>query len=339
MLEPSAGASVPEGEPQRSAWIRERARRLAGIETADPPRVFTDTSSYIQIDRGDLVALGDELYVVCGQEREGRFGIDDQPKYWVKRVVALGTAQTHILKLVFEESFSTRIGEQQFVCRRSADKEAAVLAAVAEHEHFMHGRAVCDAGGNRVRILDFIIGDSLLHWLGGLSLTHEEYVARLLPPLLRELCGCFAGIALLHRRGLCHGDIRNDHILLDAHTGRARWIDFDFDRDRLEFDVWCLGNVLNCAAAKGFVTFHTLEQTRPDLLARLEPGDGSVCYRHRVMNVHRILPAVPPPLARMLERFAVGAQSRYQSAAEVAADLEACTATMGEGDPTPWPRC
>jgi hypothetical protein len=36
----------------------------------------------------------------------------------------------------------------------------------------------------------------------------------------------------------------------------------------------------------------------------------------------------------MLERFAVGGQSRYQGAAEVAADLEACAATLGEGDGT-----
>jgi hypothetical protein len=46
---------------------------------------------------------------VVADMREGRFGIDDQPKYWVKKAVELETGELRILKLVFHEEFTTRM--------------------------------------------------------------------------------------------------------------------------------------------------------------------------------------------------------------------------------------
>lgn len=329
MAEDTSPPLAHEGTPHDAAFLRRRALEVAGIQLPDVPRVFRDTSNFMIIDRGDVLDLEGHPYLVCGHEREGRFGIDDQPKYWVKRAVSLLNGRTYVVKLVFLESFSTGVGGEQYACERSATKEAQVLEAVRGHPNFMHGRAVTDEGGNLVRIIDFIQGDTLLAYLGGLATPHEEYVEQLLPRVLAEAHDCFAGIAFLHGLGLCHGDIRNDHILLDEQTGWARWIDFDFTRPSLEFDVWSLGNVLNCAVAKGFLTFHGLRRTQPELLARVSEDDASAFFRHRIMNLDKVYPYLPQCLARMLRRFAVGSCARYERADQLVEELGSCMHQLG----------
>ncbi len=323
MRDPTDG-SGPVGAAEDVEFLRRRARELAGVELPAEPRVVGDTSNFIAIDRGDVLDLSGHPYLVLGNEREGRFGIDDQPKYWVKRAVSLRDGRKYVLKLVFHESFSTEVHGQHYACERSAQKEAQVLEVVRDHPNFMHGMAVLDQAGNLVRVIDFIEGQTLLQVLGGLTMSHEQYLEVALPPLLAETYDCVAGIAYLHDHHLCHGDIRNDHIILDAHTGRARWIDFDYTRPSLAFDVWSLGNVLNCVLAKGFVTFHELRSSRPDLLARVAREDASVFFPHRVMNLDKVYPHLPPCLARMLRRFAGGDCTRYQRADQVRDDLGAC---------------
>ncbi len=316
---------------EQAEQIRQRALELTGIRLTGEPRVLRDTSNYIAIDRGDVLELDGDLYLVCGNEREGRFGIDDQPKYWVKRAVSLRTGRVHVIKLVFQESFSTLVDGQHFECVRSAQKEAQVLEAVRAHPNFMHGRGVVDEGGNLVRIIDFIEGETLLNYLGNLEMTHERYVEQTLPNVLAETYDCIAGIAFLHSRGLCHGDIRNDHIIIDSHGGRARWIDFDFARPSLMFDVLCLGNVLNCVMAKGFVTFHGLRKSHPEALDRLGEEDASAFFRHRLMNLERIYPHLPKELTRILDHFSVGGRDRYQRVEEIVDDLGSAMDALG------WP--
>jgi hypothetical protein len=318
-----------ESAAEDAEFLRRRALELAGIALPEAPRVLRDTSNFMAIDRGDVLVLGGHPYLVCGNAREGRFGIDDQPKYWVKHALSLLTGRAHVLKLVFHESFSTGVHGQQYACERSARKEAQVLEAVRGHPNFMQGVAVLDERANLVRVIDFIEGQTLLEYLGSLAMSHGEYLETLMPQLLAETYDCVAGIAYLHSLDLCHGDIRNDHIILDGASGRARWIDFDFTRPSLAFDVWSLGNVLNCVLAKGFVTFHELRRTRPDLLARLGEDDASVFFPHRVMNVDRIHPHLPPCLARILRRFAAGNCARYQRADQVLDELGACMDALG----------
>jgi serine/threonine protein kinase len=309
--------------------LRLRARELAGIELPDTPRVLRDTGNFMAIDRGDVLELAGHPYLVLGHEREGRFGIDDQPKYWVKRAVSLRTGRMHVLKLVFRESFSTEVHGRHYACERSAAKEARVLEVVRGHPSFVQGTAVLDDRGNLVRVLEFIEGPTLLQHVGGLGMTYDRYLETALPPLLAETYDCFDGIVWLHGHDLCHGDIRNDHVILDASTGRARWIDFDFTRPSLAFDVWSLGNVLNCVLAKGFVTFHELRRSRPEILARVGKEDASVFFPHRVMNLDRIHPGLPSCLARMLRHFAAGDSTRYERADQVRDDLGACMDSLG----------
>ncbi|OFX24183.1 MAG: hypothetical protein A2V77_07635 [Anaeromyxobacter sp. RBG_16_69_14] len=329
MLDDPSPPTPPEGGSQDSEFLRKRALEVAGIELTGEPRVLRDTSNFMAIDRGDILELDGHPYLVRGNEREGRFGIDDQPKYWVKRAVSLLNGQVYIVKLVFLESFSTGVNGEQYACERSAQKEAQVLDAVRFHPNFMHGRGVLDEGGNLVRIVDFIEGPTLLEYVGGLTMPHEQYVEETLPQLLAQTHDCIAGIAYLHSEGLCHGDIRNDHIILDDHSGWARWIDFDFTRPSLAFDVWSLGNVLNCVLAKGFVSFHGLRTSRPEVLGRMSDDDASAFFPHRLMNLDKVYPHLPQCLSAILRRFASGSCARYERADQIVDDLGACMHALG----------
>jgi serine/threonine protein kinase len=322
-------SQADSSDRMRPAAIRQRACEL-GVELHSDPRIFVDTSNYLDIDRGDVLDLGGELYLVLGNEREGRFGIEEQPKYWVKHVMGIPGGQGYVVKLVFEESFTTRVANQAFECMRSAAKEARILEVVRDHPNFMHGRAVVDTAGNLVRIAEFIRGDTLLAYFGARGgLKHEEYTEQLLPQMLAKAWHCISGIAFLHAQGYCRGDIRNDHLILDDTDGRARWIDFDFTRPSLTFDVWSLGNVINCVVAKGFVTFHNLQHTRPDLASKVDRSDASIFFPHRVMNLDKIYPWIPGRLVPILRRFAVAGTTRYERADQVVDDLGACMDALG----------
>lgn len=309
--------------------IARRAYDLAGISVPAVPRVLGDTSNFFAIERGDILDLDGELYLVCGNEHEGRFGIDEQPKFWVKRATSLATGSVHIVKLAFQESLKASIDGYEFACERDGWKEAQVLEAVRDHPNFMHGKSVLDESGNLLRIIEFIPGKTLMRHLGDLDMTHLQYTEQHLPHLLAQTYDCCAGIAFLHQLALCHGDIRNDHLLMDCRDGRIRWIDFDFTRPSLLFDVWCLGNVLNCVLAKGFVTFHGLRQSHPDWLARLDDRDASISFHHRVMNVDKVYPHLPQCFSGMLRRFSVGSTHRYERADQVVTDLGECLSGLG----------
>jgi hypothetical protein len=53
-----------------------------------PPVVWQDTSNFMSIERDHIVELAGSLFLIRGNEHEGRFGLDDQPKFWVKRALA-----------------------------------------------------------------------------------------------------------------------------------------------------------------------------------------------------------------------------------------------------------
>jgi hypothetical protein len=97
-------------------------------------------------------------YLIRHNAKEGRFGIDDDVKFWVKRAIDLKNGDLKILKLVFYEKFTSHIGSIAFECFRSPRKEARILDLVAGHKNFMHGYAIRDQAENLIRVLDFIEG-------------------------------------------------------------------------------------------------------------------------------------------------------------------------------------
>ncbi|MHC5078274.1 MAG: hypothetical protein ACYTHN_04610 [Planctomycetota bacterium] len=296
--------------------------------------VFRDTSDFMFIERDHIIDLDGKFFLVRGNEREGRFGLDDQPKFWVKRAVDLDTGRTHILKLVFHEEFIARIGTHRFRCTRSEEKEGQVLQLVRGDLRFMQGRTARDSRDNLVRIIDFIPGADLFSFLTSIDLPHEEYFHTEFPRVLARALECFGGISRLHEAGLCHGDIRNDHILIEKETGRFRWIDFDLTQNFSDFDLWSLSNILHCVLGKGLVTFRDAVRSRPGLQSELGEDDASVVFPHRVMNLRKIYPYVPKKLNDVLMRFSQGTLVFFDTIEQLLGELADCVSTLGrpQGD-------
>lgn len=316
-------AAAPDLPAERE--LRELVALRLGTERLPARiRVVTDTTEFFLIDRGDILPVAGRLLLVRGSEREGRFGLDDEPKLWVKRAVDLHTGELKIVKLGFQERYEQRVGKLVFECVRSPRKEARLLELVRGHPNFMQGFSSLDSRGNVVRVIDFIRGRTFGEHVEGQPGGHEEYFFgpfRGLLPLLRSLA---EAVGFLHGSGERHGDIRRDHVLIERGGG-ARWIDFDFNyyhaANPALYDLFGLGNLLVMAAGKGDLTLRGLERDRHPAAASLRVSDMNVVFRNRVVNLRKVYPYVPEALNRMLLAFSAGAEEGYESVEEFVEDL------------------
>jgi hypothetical protein len=311
--------------------IAERIEGLTGQPLRGRPVVISDTTNFMSIDRDQVIDLDGHLFLIRCNEREGRFGLDDQPKFWVKRALSLENGRTHVLKLVIHEEFTVRIGTFNIKCSRNAEKEGRVLKLVEGDSRFMQGHTVRDSRDNLVRVIDFIQGVDLLDHLGAIDMPHDRYFRSKFPEVLAHTIECLGGIRRLHEAGLCHGDVRNDHILVERETGRYRWIDFDLTQDYSDYDVWSVGNILHFVVGKGFITFREVISENPCLSGRLLGRDASVIFPHRVMNLRKVYPYLPEKLNDILVRFSAGTRMYYDSVGQVLDDLQDCAVAQG------WP--
>ncbi|MCB2186646.1 MAG: serine/threonine protein kinase [Deltaproteobacteria bacterium] len=306
------------------AELRERAEEFSGRKFPRLRRVL-DTSDFMAVGPGDVLTLDEHCILILGNTYEGRFGLDDEPKHWVKRALDLGDGSPKIVKLVFYEEFDLPIGSIKVRCFRSPLKEARILELVREHRLFMHGVSVDDQAGNNVRILERIRGHPLDQDIRALPGDHQEYFAKHLKRVLGRLLELFEAIGFLHQHGERHGDVRRDHIFVDADNGDWRWIDFDYNFEFREnpfgLDLFGLGNVLLYAVAKGVPTAHSLKREQPELLGRLTEDDFSPVIRNRLVNLRQLYPYIPRDLNRVLLHFSAGAPVYYESVAELLADL------------------
>jgi len=303
--------------------LESRIEELTGRPAKSPLEVVTDTTAFMNIWGGHVIHLADRFFLVVREMREGRFGIDDQPKFWVKKALDLESGEEKILKLAFHEEFSIRIGLLRMRSYRDPLKEEALLEVVRGDTRFMQGWTAKDECGNPVRVIDFIRGSNLYKYLGDLEMDHRTYFHTVFPEILDRLVGSFEAIAMIHERGYHHGDIRNDHLLIDSQTGEFRWIDFDFSQDIPDYDVWSLGNILLYAVGKGEHTFHEVDAGRLQLApgAELTQQDASAFFVHRIMNLAKFFPWIPPELSDILMRFSYGTQIFYETVKELLDDL------------------
>ena len=295
-------------------------------------RIFTDTTNFFAIDYGDFIHVGNKRYLIKGHERENRFGLDE-PKFWVKKAVDTDTGERKIIKLSFFESFETKIGHVTIPCFRHPEKEGKVLQLVGKHPHFMHGTAYHDEKNNNVRVLDVVYGRNFYLYINAIQTDHKQYVEQLLPGILKKLVTLFESLRLLHNNGFKHGDIRNDHIIIEKGTGNYVWIDFDYDFDSVEnpfsLDLIGIGNILTYAIGKGF---HNLKEKDKasgnllykDLISKVEPEDFSIVHKWRFMNLKKLYPYIPTGLNDILAHFTLGADIFYESVDEIVADLKTC---------------
>ena len=301
-----------------SPELKELITEKTGRRVFGAVRILEDTTDYMGISAGTVLRLDGHDFFVMGDAKEGRFGIDDQPKLWVKYVVDLSSGERKILKLVFHEQFTTTLGPFNMRCVRQPDKESRVLDVVGDDPRFMHGRTVWDSAGNNVRIIDLIRGESLFSHIGNLEQPHEEYFHETLPGILRKVLGAIGALVFLEDKGLQHGDVRNDHILIEKETGEYRWIDFDYSVNYLDYDLWSVGNILTYVVSKGIITLRKAERQGARDLSN---DDALLFYNYRLANVRKVLPYVPEELNRILMRFSAATLDFYESLGEVERDL------------------
>lgn len=290
-------------------------------------KIYKDTSDFFGIEFGDIVVLNDVPYLIRHNAKEGRFGLDDEVKFWVKRAIDLNTGETRIIKLVFHEKFIARIGNIEFECFRSPLKEARILNMVKDNPNFMHGFSVQDEQGNVVRVLDMIYGKTLADHVSDIAggTDHKTYFYEYFPEILDNFIECIEAIRFLHDRGEKHGDIRRDHILTDRYTGRYRWIDFDYNFRHREnmfgYDLFGLGNVLMYLAGMGDALLPDLRRAKHPALDKLTDGDVNIVFHNRVANLRKIYPYIPESLNRILMHFSKGANVFYDHTCQLLDDL------------------
>lgn len=306
--------------------LKERIESLTGRKVSGRLLIKEDTSDYMDINAGTILRLGGSDYYITGEAKEGRFGIEEQPKFWVKFGIDLTDGSRRILKLVFHEQFITNLGMFTVRCVRDPDKESRVLELMAGDDRFMHGETVYDEAGNNVRILEYIRGKSLFNYVALLQQPHEQYFHETLPGILWKILGSIEAMKRLHDLGEQHGDIRNDHIIVESGTGNYRWIDFDYSVNYSDYDVWAMGNILNYAVGKGIQTcggFGAPNGARRSGGALIEEDDALLFYPYRVANLLKIYPYIPAEMNDMLLRFSAGATDFYEDLGRMADDLRA----------------
>jgi len=277
------------------------------------------------LDYDDILVLDTVPYLIRNCEREGRFGLDDEIKLWVRRAVDLTTGRAKIIKMVFDEQYQSRIGGLTFHCARSPRKEARILELVAGHPNFMQGRTVPDSAGNLVRIIDYIRGKTLADRIVTDRVPHKEYFHAQFPAYLGEYVTLVEAIRFLHQHEEKHGDIRRDHVIHDNSTGNYRWIDYDFNFFHREnsygFDLFGLGNMLLYIVGQGDVLTRELRDEIPEAFSRLNSEDMNVVFPNRVMNLKKVYDYIPENLNRVLMHFSAGAEIFYEDTEDLLHDI------------------
>jgi len=305
--------------------LRDMVRQWVPRDRVPKKIKIKDTYDFFRVDYDDVVVLDEVPYFVRNNEREGRFGIEDEPKFWVKRAINLINGEMKVLKWVFKERFNARIGDFVFECVRSPQKEGRILELVRGRDDFMQGITVADSSGGPLRVLDYIRGQTLSQITLSAGASHEDFFHYTYPSLLDEFIRIVEAIRFLHESGEKHGDIRRDHLIRDAVTGKFRWIDFDFNyrhgESRFGYDLFGLGNVLMFITGGGDVTTQRLLKDKPDVFDRLSEDDVNIVFHNRVANLKKIYPYIPEYLNRVILHFSMGARVYYDNTKELLEDL------------------
>ncbi|RJR18950.1 MAG: protein kinase family protein [Nitrospiraceae bacterium] len=314
--------------------LKDMIARYAGPQQVpEKVNVITDTSNFFRVEYNDVVVLNTCPYLIRRNEREGRFGIDEQPKYWVKRAIDLRDGSIKIIKMVFPEKFRAKVGDLTFDLMRSPKKEARILELVRGHPNFMQGFSTVDTAGNIIRVIDYIPGtifDDMISKIGGI---HEDYFYSYFPSIFNDYIDMVKAIKFLHDNGEKHGDIRRDHIIKGKGEGHYRWIDFDYNywhrENMFGYDLFGLGNVLVYLAGAGDVTTLELQQKDQSAYGRLSFDDINIIFNNRVVNLKKIYPYIPDVLNLILLHFSRGADVFYDDTKQFLEDLYEARSSIG----------
>ncbi len=311
--------------------IREKIEQYSHFPQHGKLNIVSDTSEFMSIGAGDVLELGGAYYLVRGEEIEGRFGLDGEPKFWVKKAVDLSDGTAKVIKLVFHESFKMQLGTLLIDCFRSPQKESRILDKTRHDPYFMKGFTIQDRSGNLVRIIDKIQGTRFYDFINDLKEKHEAYFHKTFSNVFNNIVLCVEAIARLHRMEELHGDIRNDHIFINRGDKRYIWIDFDYtyewSENRFGVDLYGLGNILLFTVGKGFHNVTDMSACGPPglkMLSCLRQEDMSLFFKHRVANLQKLFPYIPDSINHVLLHFSQGAEVFYETSEELVHDLKVC---------------
>lgn len=312
-------------QPRTIDWCEIAQEHLPGSTSCQVYRVRDDTTDYYEVDYGDVLLLNEVGYVVRGTESEKKFGLEGEPKPWVKSCVDLVTGERKVIKLTFLEEFPCRIEGLKYTCLRNPDKEARILEKTRGNPAFMQGFAVLDAKGNNVRVLDRIRGISLDNVIRSIRADHETYYREHLPGMLDGLVYAYREMHGLHEMGEIHGDVTPDHIYVERENGRFVWIDFDYDykeeNDLVIRDIFEMGTLLSFVVGKEYMAYQDVKTWWPALAERIRPEDMQSVFPNQLANLKIVYPYISDALNNVLLRFSRGSKDRYTSAADLADDI------------------
>jgi hypothetical protein len=70
-----------------------------GIPVPYKFRIIKDTTEFMALDKDDIILLDHIPYLILRNEKEIGFGLDNEPKYWVKRTTNLTSGKLQIVQL------------------------------------------------------------------------------------------------------------------------------------------------------------------------------------------------------------------------------------------------
>lgn len=313
-------------------WCALGQKNLPEKTSCQVHRILEDTTDFYDVDYGDVLLFNDTGYLVKGTESEKKFGLEGEPKPWVKSCVDLVSGARKVIKLTFLEEFSCSIEGQKYTCLRNPEKESRILKKVKGNPHFMQGFSVKDAKGNNVRILDKIPGTSLDVHIRAIPWSHERYYREKLPDLLRRLAQAYHSMAELHDMGEIHGDITPDHLHVNKDTGSLVWIDFDYDyqeKDELILhDILEMGTLLAFVIGKDYLSISEIRRNHREVLDIVSPSDMQSVFPNQLANLRLVHEHIDPKLNNIMMRFAKGAKDRYENAHELGEAISEAVETI-----------
>ena len=123
---------MKEGDFRERDWCRIAEQYIQNPTSCKIHRILEDTTDFYDVEYGDVLLLNQVGYLVRGTESEKKFGLEGEPKPWVKSCVNLVTGERKVIKLTFLEEFSCRIEGLDFNCLRNPQKEALILE-ISDH--------------------------------------------------------------------------------------------------------------------------------------------------------------------------------------------------------------
>jgi serine/threonine protein kinase len=220
---------------------------------------------------------------------------------------------------------------------RRFEEEAAIVAQL-RHENIVNVFDFNHDNGVYYMILEYLPGETLEDRLKHLNEQKRQMDPAEAVKYITQICDA---IGYAHRKGMIHRDIKPDNIMLDIY-GRAILMDFGISR--------MVGGQMHTAAGAviGTAMYMSPEQIRGELVdertdiyslgvALFETLSGkppfeadtamTLMMKHLndpVPDIRQLQPGVPASLVRVITKaMAKDRQDRYQTAAEMSADLRA----------------